>query len=320
MPFESPFNFHSTADEVIASVDLSRRRVLITGGASGIGLETTRVLAMAGADVTVAVRDPAAAGRVLAALDVPPGRLHVSTLDLSSRASVDRCARSWRGPLHVLINNAGVMAPPRRQTINGWDTQFVVNHLGHFALARRLHRALAAADGARVVVLSSSSHQVAPPTFDDIHFRQRRYDPVAAYGQSKRANVLFAVEAARRWARDGIAVNALMPGAVPTPLQRHVGGMKTPLELRKTVAQGAATSVLLAASPLVEGISGKYFADCREARLLGPGEKDMAGVAPHAIDPDAAAELWMDSLRMVDVWRSAPGDLDMMRRATRTAQ
>jgi NAD(P)-dependent dehydrogenase (short-subunit alcohol dehydrogenase family) len=320
MPFETPFGFHSTAEAVIAGVDLSGRHALITGGASGIGLETTRVLALAGADVTVAVRDAAAAGRALSALDVPAGRLRIATLDLSSRASIDTCARSWHGPLHVLINNAGVMAPPRRHTPEGWDVQFVVNHLGHFALAGRLHHALTAAGGARVVVLSSSSHQVSPVVFDDIHFDRRPYDPIGAYAQSKTANALFAIEAARRWAGDGIAVNALMPGAIPTPLQRHVGGMKTPLELRKTVAQGAATSVLLAASPLVEGISGRYFADCQEARRLAPGEKDMAGVAPHAIDPDAAARLWGSSLRMVDAWGGAAGNLDMMASPTRTIQ
>lgn len=304
MPLRTPFGFHSTAAEVIAGVDLTGRRVLITGGASGIGLETTSVLAMAGAEVTVAVRDEAAARRALQAIDASTARIAVVSLDLLSRHSIDACARTWRGPLHVLINNAGVMAPPERSTRDGWDTQFVVNHLGHFALALGLHDALASATRSRVVVLSSSSHQVSPVVFEDIHFERRPYDAIAAYGQSKTANVLFAVEAARRWARDGIAVNALMPGAVPSPLQRHVGGMKTPVELRKTIAEGAATSVLLAASPLVEGISGRYFADCQEARRLAPGEKDMAGVAPHALDPEAAARLWDESLRLLDHWRS----------------
>jgi NAD(P)-dependent dehydrogenase (short-subunit alcohol dehydrogenase family) len=147
--------------------------------------------------------------------------------------------------------------------------------------------------------VSSSSHQVSPVVFDDIHFDRRTYDPILAYGQSKTANVLFAVGAASRWARDGITANALMPGAIPTPLQRHVGGMKTPLDQRKTVAQGAATSVLLAASPLVEGVTGRYFADCQEARALAPGEKDIAGVAPHALDPVSADRLWEESLRLL---------------------
>lgn len=306
MPLRTLFGFHSTADDVIAGVDLTGKRALITGGASGIGLETTRVLAGAGADVTVAVRDVEAGRRAIASIGAPDDRLHVTPLDLLDCASIDACARAWRGPLHILVNNAGVMAPPERHTREGWDTQFVVNHLGHFALALGLHEALAAAGRARVVVVSSSSHQVSPVVFDDVHFDRRPYDPISAYGQSKTANVLFAVEAARRWARDGIAVNALMPGAIPTPLQRHVGGMKTPVELRKTIAEGAATTVLLAASPSVEGISGRYFADCQEARLLEPGEKDITGVAPHALNPDAAARLWQESLRLLDNWRPGP--------------
>lgn len=301
MPFCTPFDFHSTADDVIAGVDLGGRRVLITGGASGIGLETTRVLAGAGAAVTVAVRDLAAARRALDAAGI--GRLvEVVTLDLSDQASIAACASRWTGPLHVLIANAGVMAPPAPRTAHGWDTQFVVNHLGHFALACGLHAPLAAGL-ARIVVVSSSSHQVSPVVFDDIHFDRRPYDAIAAYGQSKTANVLFAVEAARRWAGDGITANALMPGAVPTPLQRYVGGMKTPVALRKTVQQGAATSVLLAASPLLEGVSGRYFADVHEARLLAPGEKDMTGVAPHALDPAAAAQLWQESTHLLARWR-----------------
>jgi NAD(P)-dependent dehydrogenase (short-subunit alcohol dehydrogenase family) len=287
-----------SADEVIAGIDLTGRRVLITGGASGIGLETARVLAGAGADVTVAVRDIDAATRALASLGLLD-RVRVVYLDLLDRASIAACAAAWHGPLHVLINNAGVMAPPERKTREGWDTQFAVNHLGHFALTLALHHALTAAGRARLVVVSSSSHQVSPVVFDDIHFDRRTYDPILAYGQSKTANVLFAVGAASRWARDGITANALMPGAIPTPLQRHVGGMKTPLDQRKTVAQGAATSVLLAASPLVEGVTGRYFADCQEARALAPGEKDIAGVAPHALDPVSADRLWEESLRLL---------------------
>jgi len=303
VPLRTPFGFHSTADDVIANVDLTGKRALITGGASGIGLETTRALAKAGADVTVAVRDIEAGNRALATIaSTAANPIHIVALDLLGRASIDACARAWHGPLHILVNNAGVMAPPEPHTREGWDTQFVVNHLGHFALAVGLHDALASAGHSRIVAVSSSSHQVSPVVFEDIHFERRPYDPISAYAQSKTANVLFAVDAARRWAQDGIAANALMPGAIPTPLQRHVGGMKTPVELRKTIPEGAATSVLLAASPLVEAVSGRYFADCNEARLLARGEKDMAGVAAHALDPDAAARLWDASLRLLDSW------------------
>jgi NAD(P)-dependent dehydrogenase (short-subunit alcohol dehydrogenase family) len=296
----TPFTFHSTADEVIAGIDLTGRRVLITGGASGIGLETTRVLAGAGADVTVAARDVDAAARALAGVGLARA-VHIVHLDLLDRASIAACAVAWRGPMHVLINNAGVMAPPDRKTREGWDTQFAVNHLGHFALTLALHDALASSGGARIVVVSSSSHQASPVVFDDIHFDRRPYDPIRAYAQSKTANVLFAVGAASRWLKDGIVANALMPGAIPTPLQRHVGGMKTPLEQRKTIAQGAATSVLLAASPLVDGVTGRYFADCNEAVLLKDDARDLAGVAPHALDPVSADRLWEASLQLLEM-------------------
>jgi NAD(P)-dependent dehydrogenase (short-subunit alcohol dehydrogenase family) len=296
----TPFTFHSTADEVIAGIDLTGRRVLITGGASGIGLETTRVLAGAGADVTVAARDVDAAARALAGVGLARA-VHIVHLDLLDRASIAACAAAWRGPMDVLINNAGVMAPPDRKTREGWDTQFATNHLGHFALTLALHDALASSGGARIVVVSSSSHQASPVVFDDIHFDRRPYDPIRAYAQSKTANVLFAVGAASRWLKDGIVANALMPGAIPTSLQRHVGGMKTPLEQRKTIAQGAATSVLLAASPLVDGVTGRYFADCNEAVLLKDDARDLAGVAPHALDPVSADRLWEASLQLLEM-------------------
>jgi NAD(P)-dependent dehydrogenase (short-subunit alcohol dehydrogenase family) len=210
---------------------------------------------------------------------------------------------NWDGPLHILVNNAGVMAAPLTRTAQGWELQFATNHLGHFALATGLREALAAAGNARVVSVSSSAHRRSPVVFSDIHFRQRPYDPWLAYGQSKTANVLFAVEATRRWAADGIAVNALMPGGIRTGLQRYVnteeldrmaaqaGGLGGPRW--KTPEQGAATSVLLAASPLLEGISGRYFEDCNEA---GPPIDARHGVAPYALDPDAAAQLWQVSI------------------------
>jgi NAD(P)-dependent dehydrogenase (short-subunit alcohol dehydrogenase family) len=297
----TPFGFHSTADDVLAGLDLGGRRILITGGASGIGRETARALAAAGADVTLAVRDVDAGRRAGNAIAASAGGrpVRVLPLDLASAASIAACAAAWRGPLHVLVNNAGVLAPPDHRTPDGWDVQFAVNHLGHFMLALALHEALALARGARIVSVSSSSHQIGPIVFDDIHFDRRPYDPIQAYGQSKTANVLFAVGATSRWAADGIRANALMPGAIPTGLQRHVGGMKTPPEQRKTVAQGAATSVLVAASPYLEAIGGRYFADGQQSRLLAPGEKDLAGVARHALDPAAADRLWLESLRLI---------------------
>ena len=188
------------------------------------------------------------------------------------------------------------MASPLMRTPDGWEMQFATNHLGHFALATGLHDALAAAGGARVVSVSSSAHLRSPVVFDDIHFDHREYEPWAAYGQSKTANVLFAVEATKRWADDGITVNALMPGGIRTNLQRYVteeelarmrGRCRRPAAPQwKTAEQGAATSVLVATSPLLDGVGGRYFEDCNEAELNQPGTR--TGVAAYALDPEAA--------------------------------
>nr|BFE56658.1 SDR family NAD(P)-dependent oxidoreductase [Dactylosporangium thailandense] len=298
----SGFGFESTAAEVLAGVDLAGRRAIVTGGASGIGVETARALAAAGAEVTLAVRDSAAGERTAADLIASTGNkaLHVAPLDLADQASVRAFAAAWDGPLHILVNNAGVMASPLGRTAEGWELQFATNHLGHFALAARLLPALRAAGGARVVAVSSAAHLRSPVVFDDIHFERREYEPWLAYGQSKTANVLFAVEADRRWAGDGIRVNALSPGGIRTNLQRHVdvdelvrtataanGGV--PIRW-KTPEQGAATSALLAASPAADGVGGRYYEDCREAEPNRPGTR--TGVAAYALDPEAAARLW----------------------------
>ncbi|EFC81124.1 SDR family NAD(P)-dependent oxidoreductase [Parafrankia sp. EUN1f] len=325
----TPFNAESTAAEVIAGIDLTGRRAIVTGGASGIGVETARALALAGAEVTLAVRDLAAGERTAADITgtgasagasssagegagsgTAAGRVLVEVLDLADQASVAAFVRRWDGPLDILVNNAGVMASPLTRTPEGWELQFATNHLGHFALTVGLHDALAAAavaaggggsagGGARVVSVSSSAHHRSPVVFDDIHFDRRPYDPWGAYGQSKTANVLFAVEASRRWADDGITVNALMPGGIRTNLQRYVSDEEL-ARLRaaagsadlkwKTPEQGAATSVLVATSPLLAGIGGRYFEDCNEAQVGILGARN--GVAAYALDPDAAARLW----------------------------
>jgi NAD(P)-dependent dehydrogenase (short-subunit alcohol dehydrogenase family) len=299
------FGFHSTAAEVTKGIDLAGKRAIVTGGASGIGIETARALAGAGAEVILAVRDTEAGARAAADITLttrnPQGR--VARLDLADLTSVARFASAWTGPLHLLINNAGVMALPEERTASGFELQFATNHLGHFALALGLRSALAAAGNARIVSVSSSAHQYSPVIFDDIHFNFRPYDPILAYGQSKTANILFAVEATRRWASDGITANSLMPGAIATNLQRYLGGMKTPVEFRKTPEQGAATSVLLAVSPLLEGIGGRYFTDCNEAELVSRRTTDMSGVAPFALDGGNAQLLWEESLKMLH----APG-------------
>ncbi|WP_234545242.1 SDR family NAD(P)-dependent oxidoreductase [Streptomyces shenzhenensis] len=294
----TPFGFASTAEEVAHGVDLTGRRVLVTGASSGLGAETARVLAGTGADVTLAVRDTAAGERVAKEIAESTDNrdVHVAQLDLADPASVAAFTDAWEGPLHVLVNNAGVMACPERYSAQGWEWQFATNHLGHFALATGLHDALAADGAARVVAVSSSGHQLSPVVWDDIHFAFRRYDPWLAYGQSKTANVLFAVEATRRWAADGITANALMPGAIYTNLQRHTEGGRgsgtVAAELIKTVHQGAATAVLLATSPLLEGIGGRYFTDCNETQVVARRTGTLNGVAKYAVDPDNAARLW----------------------------
>jgi NAD(P)-dependent dehydrogenase (short-subunit alcohol dehydrogenase family) len=291
----TPFTHDSTAADVIAGVDLTGRRAVVTGGASGIGVETARALASAGAQVTLAVRNTAAGERTAADIIETTGNNHVfvAPLELADRESVQAFAANWDGPLHILVNNAGVMAEPLNRTPEGWEHQFATNHLGHFGLTLGLHDALTKAGNARVVSVSSSAHLRSDVVFDDIHFENRPYDEWAAYGQSKTANVLFAVEAAKRWASDGITTNALMPGGIRTALQRHVDPEVQKGWDRfqwKTVEQGASTSVLLAASPLIDGVTGRYFEDNNEA-VPNTGE-EFSGVAAYALDPESAARLW----------------------------
>ncbi|GIG18143.1 oxidoreductase [Catellatospora methionotrophica] len=305
----TPFGATSTAAEVIAGVDLTGHRAIVTGGSSGLGVETARALADAGAAVTLAVRDVAAGERVARDLTAATGnrQVLVSPLDLADQGSVAAFVSAWTGPLHMLVNNAGIMAPPLSRTPQGWEAQFATNHLGHFALAVGLHDALAAAGGARIVAVSSVGHVNSDVDFDDINFDHRPYDPWLAYGQSKTANILFAVEAAKQWAADGITANALNPGRIiGTNLGRHIGDIaNAPASFDpastdvswKNIEQGAATSVLLAGSPLVNSVSGRYFEDCQEAGPHQPGVR--RGVAGYALDPVAAARLWRVSSDMI---------------------
>jgi NAD(P)-dependent dehydrogenase (short-subunit alcohol dehydrogenase family) len=299
--FTTPYGFATTSDEVIDGVDLTGRRAVVTGGASGIGVETARALASAGADVTLAVRDVDVGRKVAEEITARTGNTKVTAapLDLADRASVVAFAGTWQGPLHILVNNAGIMALPElHRSPEGWELQFATNHLGHFNLTLGLYRALAESGGARIVSVSSNAHRTSPIVFDDIHFEHRPYEAWLAYGQSKTGNVLLAVEAARRWAGDGITANAVMPGGIRTGLQRHQLENMTP-EVQevfdnyrwKTLEQGAATSVLLAASPIVAGITGRYFEDGNEAEITTDPESET-GVRPHALDEGDAVRLW----------------------------
>jgi NAD(P)-dependent dehydrogenase (short-subunit alcohol dehydrogenase family) len=306
----TPYTASSTADDVLAGVDLSGVRAIVTGASSGLGAETARVLAAAGAETALAVRDTAAGDAVAATIARSAGRIRprVIRLDLADRASVAAFTETWDGPLHLLINNAGVVTGGLERTREGWELQFATNHLGHFALATGLHRALvrgaAERGGARVVAVSSTAHMRSGVDFGDLHFARRAYDPQIAYARSKTANSLFAVAATRRWASDGIVANAVNPGGVATGLQRHF----TPEQRKsldaaeaagiftyKTVAQGAATTAVAAVAPEFARTGGHYLDDGREACTV-PDDADLAqhphGVKEWALDPAAADRLW----------------------------
>ncbi len=317
-PVTTAFTAESTADDVVRGIDLRGLRVIVTGASSGIGAETARVLASAGADVTIAVRNTAAgevvAARIVDGSDAPQPR--VARLDLADRHSVDEFVAGWQGPLHVLVNNAGVITSGLERTPSGWELQLATNHLGHFRLATGLHAALAAgaADrgGARVVALSSTAHMRAGVDFDDPQFARRDYDPQIAYAQSKTADSLFAVEATRRWASDGIVANAVNPGGIATGLQRNFSPrQRQSLDAAeaagvftyKTLGQGAATTLVAAVAPEFAHTGGHYLDDCREAYTVA----DDASLADHphgvkrwALDPDLAERLWNMSTRLWD--------------------
>jgi len=302
----TPFGHDSTALEVVADVDLTGKRAIVTGGSSGIGVETARALAVAGAAVTLAVRDLAAGEATARDINASTGRddVRIGYLDLSRTTTVRAFVADWVGPLDILVNNAGVMATPLDYTADGWELQLGTNHGGHFVLANGLHTALAAAGNARVVSLSSVGHVRSPMVFEDLQFRSREYDPWLAYGQSKTATALFAVEGNKRWAADNITVNAVHPGGIWTNLVRHlpadeVEALRGRLDpTMKTVEQGASTSVLVAASPLLEGVGGLYFEDCNQALPYVEGGP-RRGVAAWATDPAAAERLWDVSLSLL---------------------
>lgn len=293
----SGFGAQSTALEVVDGIDLTGRTAIVTGGASGIGVETARALVHAGASVLLAVRNPEAGARVAAAINVEIGteRVSVDCLELGSLASVRAFAARWGDrPLSLLINNAGVMACPQGATEDGFETQFGVNHLGHFLLTMLLLPALEKGSPARVIAVSSSAHGMADVDFDDTDFRNRPYDAFRAYGQSKTANALFALEFDRRYRERGIRAFSLMPGVIHTNLGRHVpdAGWADIEHLAKTVEQGASTSVWAATAPELGGQGGLYLENCAEAEIFVRGMPRGTGVMPYARDPDAARRLW----------------------------
>jgi NAD(P)-dependent dehydrogenase (short-subunit alcohol dehydrogenase family) len=306
------FGYESTAAEVVEGIDLGGKRAIVTGGASGIGIETARALAGAGAAVTLAVRNTEQGDQAAADIrsSTGNGEVSVEPLELTDAAGIDAFVAAWEDPLDILVNNAGVFfVPELTLTDRGQELHFETNHLGHFALAVGLHDALAVAGNARIVSLSSSGHLRSPVIFDDLNYSFRDYDPLGAYGQAMTAKILFGVEATRRWREDGITANAVMPGGIKTNILRtaspeYVKGLGERLRSAgrdfKSPEQGAATSVLLAAHPALDGVGGRYFEDCNEAQVLTRRDPAVfGGVAIYALDPANAERLWDVSLELI---------------------
>jgi NAD(P)-dependent dehydrogenase (short-subunit alcohol dehydrogenase family) len=311
-PIASPFGYRSTAREVTAGLDLSGKVALVTGGYSGLGTETVRALAGAGARVIVGARRPDRAAEDLA--DVV-GAVEVALLDLSDPASIDAFAadvarRTDR--LDIVIGNAAIMANPLTRDARGYESQFATNHLGHFQLVARLWPLLKAADGARVVSVSSIGHRICPPDLTDPNFENRPYDKWQAYGQAKSANALFALQLDKLGAAHGVRAFSVHPGGIATPLQRHLTreeqiamgwiDAEGNVDPRfKSTEEGAATSVWCATSPLLDGMGGVYCEDCNIAAMAGPETPPFAGVRPHIRDEALAAGLWDLSEKMTGV-------------------
>jgi NAD(P)-dependent dehydrogenase (short-subunit alcohol dehydrogenase family) len=307
----SGFDASSTAAEVMAGIDLSGKLAIVTGGYSGVGLETVRVLVGAGASVIVPARRPDLAREVLAGIErVDVDDLQLDDLD-SVRGFAERFLASGRD-LDLLINNAGVMASPEFRVGPGWEGQFGTNHLGHYVLTNLLWPALTRGGGARVVELTSAAHRISPIRFDDMQFERDPYDKWQAYGQSKTANSLFALQLDALGQDAGVRAFAVHPGGIMTPLQRHlsieemrasgwVDDDGNPVGQFKTPEQGAATSVWCATSPQLDGMGGVYCADCDIADIVESIQPGGGGVMAHAVDPDAAARLWVVSAQLTGV-------------------
>ncbi len=305
------FGARTTALEAVSGLSLNGRNAIVTGGASGLGLETSRALASAGANVTLAVRNLDQGNAAADALrkEFAGATLSVAKLDLGDLVTVRRMAANWLASgraLDLLINNAAIMACPLTRTAHGWEAQFATNHLGHFALTTALLPALKkagqATGDARVVCLSSSGHKLGGIDFDDIHFERREYNKWKVYGQAKSANALFALGLHLRRRADGITANAVHPGGIMTGLQkflpleemRAMGWLKaddTPLDIFKSPAQGASTSVWAATGAELKGRGGMYLEDCHQGIQADPSNR-VSGYAPHIMDAAAAQRLW----------------------------
>lgn len=311
VPVDSPFGYRSPAAEVVKGIDLTGKTAVVTGGYSGIGTETVRALAGAGAHVIVGARRPDVARTNLA--DVA-GTITIIPLELGDPPSIDAFAgdvSSRIDQLEILINNAAVMANPLTRDARGYESQFAINHLGHFQLTARLWPLLTAADEARVVVLSSSAHGRNGLDLKDVNFERRAYDRRIAYAQAKTANALFALSL-DKIGEPKVRVFAVDPGAISTPLQRHMtmeekiaaGWMDKDGNLHeafKTTEQGASTTVWCATSPLLNGMGGVYCENCNIAEPWKEGNPPMVGVRSHVRDEALADALWTKSEEMTGV-------------------
>jgi NAD(P)-dependent dehydrogenase (short-subunit alcohol dehydrogenase family) len=312
----SGFNAASKAGAVISNIDLSGKTALVTGGYSGLGLETVRVLAKAGAKAIVPARSLEKARAALRGID----GVELEVLDLMDPASIDAMAARFLEsdrPLHIMVNSAGIMANPLQRDARGFESQFSTNHLGHFQLALRLWPALCRAKGARVVSVSSRGHRNAELNFDDPNFLQRPYDKWLAYGQAKTANALFAVGLDMRGEAHDVRAFSLHPGVILTDLVRSLSSEEIAVfdvhdergELRndpardlKSVEQGAATSVWCAAHPQLNGMGGVYCENCDISPLVPVGTTEQLGVYPWAVDPALADRLWNLSEQLLGLY------------------
>ena len=311
----SGFGATSTTDEVLEGIDLAGRRFLVTGSSGGLGLETSRALASRGATVVMAARDAAkntAAAETIRAV-IAGADLELLSVDLGSLASVRAATRelvTGGRPLHGLIANAGIMATPFALTVDGFESQFGVDHLGHFLLVRELLPLLVAGAPSRVVCVSSAGHRMGDIDFDDVNFDRRPYEPFLAYGAAKTANVLHAVAIDDLYADRGVRAFAVHPGVIQTELGRYMtpevlGTLMSRISERatemtwKTPAQGAATSVWAATSPKLVGRGGEYCEDVEVSPVVDDDAPDGIGVARRAVDPERAKVLWALSERLV---------------------
>jgi NAD(P)-dependent dehydrogenase (short-subunit alcohol dehydrogenase family) len=314
-PIGSGFGAKTPAKDVVAGMDLSDKNVIVTGGYSGIGIETVRALAGVGAKVMVPARRPDVAVKELAAVE---GDIEIASMDLGDIASARKFASDYVATgrqLHILINNAGIMACPLDRVGPAWESQFGVNHLGHMAMSQALLPALEKAQGSRLVALSSTAHIMSDVHWDDPHFERHAYDKWQAYGQAKSANALFALGADRRWDAHGVTAFSVHPGGIFTPLQRHLtveemaalGWMNAdgtiPDRIKamfKTPEQGASTATWAATSPHLNGRGGEYCEDADIAQLAGPDSQRFHHAREWITDEVKADRLWEMSEKMLE--------------------